>query len=187
MRMIKKNVQWKTFGDIGDVITGGELPQDCIKVSIPQGNYSYPVWGNGKDIYGYAKTYKVNTDAVCISSIGANAGAVFFHKANFTPIIRLKVIIPTDNNVNIRYLYHAVSVIKFRSKKSSVPNMSANDIKKQKIPLPPLSEQERIVSILDRFDALCNDISIGLPAEISARKKQYEYYRDKLLTFKKIS
>ena len=71
MRMIKKNVQWKTFGDIGDVITGGELPQDCIKVNIPQGNYSYPVWGNGKDIYGYAKTYKVNTDAVCISSIGA--------------------------------------------------------------------------------------------------------------------
>jgi len=55
------------------------------------------------------------------------------------------------------------------------------------IPLPPLSEQERIVSILDKFDKLCNDISEGLPAEIDARKKQYEYYRDKLLTFKNIS
>ena len=44
--------------------------------------------------------------------------------------------------------------------------------------------QERIVKILDRFDALCNDISSGLPAEIEMRKKQYEYYRDKLLTFK---
>ena len=52
------------------------------------------------------------------------------------------------------------------------------------IPVPPLSEQERIVSILDKFDALANDISIGLPAEIQARQKQYEYYRDKLLSFK---
>ena len=51
-------------------------------------------------------------------------------------------------------------------------------------PVPPLSEQCRIVAILDRFDALCSDLTSGLPAEIAARKKQYEYYRDKLLTFK---
>lgn len=55
-----------------------------------------------------------------------------------------------------------------------------------KIPIPPLVEQERIVSILDRFDTLCNDLTSGLPAEIEARKKQYEYYRDKLLTFKEL-
>ena len=48
------------------------------------------------------------------------------------------------------------------------------------------AEQQRIVDILDRFDALCNDITSGLPAEIEARKKQYEYYRDKLLTFKEL-
>ena len=47
-----------------------------------------------------------------------------------------------------------------------------------------MSAQKRIVDILDRFDALCNDITIGLPAEIEARQKQYEYYRDKLLSFK---
>ena len=52
--------------------------------------------------------------------------------------------------------------------------------------IPPLKEQQRIVSILDRFDTLCNDLSSGLPAEIEARKKQYEYYRDKLLTFKEL-
>jgi type I restriction enzyme S subunit len=51
------------------------------------------------------------------------------------------------------------------------------------IPLPSLEEQERIVSTLDRFDTLCNDLTSGLPAEIEARQKQYEYYRDKLLTF----
>ena len=53
-----------------------------------------------------------------------------------------------------------------------------------KIPVPPIGEQERIVSILNRFDALCNDLTSGLPAEIESRQKQYEYYRDKLLTFK---
>ncbi len=55
-----------------------------------------------------------------------------------------------------------------------------------KIPLPPLEEQKRIVAILDRFDTLCNDISAGLPAEIEARRKQYEYYRDKLLSFTRL-
>ena len=51
------------------------------------------------------------------------------------------------------------------------------------VPVPSLQEQQRIISILDRFDTLCNDISNGLPAEIAARQKQYEYYRDMLLSF----
>lgn len=53
------------------------------------------------------------------------------------------------------------------------------------IPIPPIEEQQRIVSILDKFEALVNDISQGLPAETAARRQQYEYYRDKLLTFKR--
>ena len=52
------------------------------------------------------------------------------------------------------------------------------------VPVPTLQEQERITNILDRFDTLCNDLSVGLPAEIEARQKQYEYYRDMLLAFK---
>ena len=51
------------------------------------------------------------------------------------------------------------------------------------IPIPPIEEQQKIVDILDRFDALINDLSQGLPAEIEARQQQYEYYRDQLLTF----
>lgn len=63
-------------------------------------------------------------------------------------------------------------------------NVSKKLFAKILIPIPPLSEQERIVEILDKFDSLVNDISIGLPAEIEARRKQYEYYRSKLLSFK---
>lgn len=66
------------------------------------------------------------------------------------------------------------------------PNLSAQSVKNYRFPLPPLSEQRRIVSILDRFDALCNNLTNDLPAEIEARRKQYEYYRDKLLTFKEV-
>ncbi len=62
-------------------------------------------------------------------------------------------------------------------------SLNQKNLNNIKIPLPPLDEQQRIVDILDRFDKLCNDISEGLPAEIIAREQQYEYYRDKLLTF----
>lgn len=70
--------------------------------------------------------------------------------------------------------------------RGSQTNINANIVKNLKIPLPPLQEQERIVKILDKFDKLVNDISEGIPAEIEARRKQYEYYRNKLLNFKEI-
>ena len=69
--------------------------------------------------------------------------------------------------------------------KGSVPHLKVADLLDVKIPLPPLSEQERIVSILDRFDKLCHDIREGLPAEIDLRQKQYEHYRDRLLSFER--
>ena len=62
-------------------------------------------------------------------------------------------------------------------------DLNAGIIKSFRIPVPPLAEQERIVGILDKVDALVNDLSIGLPAELKARRTQYEYYRDRLLTF----
>lgn len=60
-----------------------------------------------------------------------------------------------------------------------------NKFKSLEIPIPPLAEQERIAAILDRFERLTTDLQAGLPAEIKARQQQYEYYRDRLLTFKR--
>ncbi len=92
-----------------------------------------------------------------------------------------------NNKVNIKFIYYYlinnVGYFQHIANNMQMPQISIPVTDKYKIPIPPLAEQERIVSILDRFDVLCNDLTSGLPAEIEARQKQYEYYRDKLLTF----
>ena len=92
------------------------------------------------------------------------------------------------------FLYHVLTSTYMQGlmkKKASfggaVQNLNADIVRELEIPVPSLDEQERIVNILDRFESLCNDMTSGLPAEIEARQKQYEYYRDKLLTFKELS
>jgi type I restriction enzyme S subunit len=97
------------------------------------------------------------------------------------------------HNINPKYISHYLrtNIYHLQIKKyvstGKICSISALNIGKALIPVPPLQEQERIVAILDRFYALCKDISTALIAEIEARKKQYEYYRDKLLTFKELS
>ena len=92
-----------------------------------------------------------------------------------------------------KYLYFVLSSDNFfvynmqNAKGAKMPRGDKTAIMKYPIPVPPLEEQERIVAILDRFDALCNDLTSGIPAEIEARQKQYEYYRDKLLSFKEVT
>ena len=88
----------------------------------------------------------------------------------------------------LRYLFHNLqTVIITDIVHGTPPKLNKANLCDIKIPLPPLAEQERIVAILDRFDSLCNSLTEGLPAEIALRKKQYEYYRDKLLSFKEAS
>jgi type I restriction enzyme S subunit len=101
-------------------------------------------------------------------------------------------IVVMKHNQNPKYIAYALSTANARMQKSKgkvkskVVHTNIPSIRNIIIPVPPLAEQQRIVSILDRFDALCNDLTSGLPAEIEARRKQYEYYRDKLLTFKEV-
>ena len=93
------------------------------------------------------------------------------------------------HNMNPRYISHYLRTINYHLQikkyvnRGKICSISAEGIAKAVIPIPSLAEQERIASILDRFDKLCHDIREGLPAEIDLRQKQYEHYRDKLLTF----
>lgn len=75
------------------------------------------------------------------------------------------------------------SQVKKLLQSSSMQNIPMEKIRKFIIPIPTLDIQRQIIHVLDNFDAICSDLSIGLPAEIEARRKQYEYYRDRLLTF----
>ena len=94
-------------------------------------------------------------------------------------------IIAEIDGVLLRYLFHYLQTVNVASLiHGNIPKLTGRDFRALEIPLPPLAEQERIVAILDRFDSLCNSLTEGLPAEIELRKKQYEYYRDKLLELK---
>ena len=84
------------------------------------------------------------------------------------------------------YLLTAMNLNQYKSQ-GAQPGLAVGNIENLLAPVPSIKKQEYIVNLLDRFDTLCNDISTGLPAEIEARQKQYEYYRDKLLTFKESS
>ena len=92
-----------------------------------------------------------------------------------------------DENINLRYIYHYLVHNKEHfqniANNMQMPQISSNDTEKFKIPVPSLEIQSRIVQVLDNFDMVCNDLNIGLPKEIELRQKQYEYFREKLLTF----
>lgn len=105
-------------------------------------------------------------------------------------LIRMKV---DEEIATPRFVWHFMQSnhywqqANFLVSKAGQPQFNANAIKRVTIPIPPLEEQQRIVNILDKFDALVNDLTSGLPAEIEARRKQYEHYRDQLLTFKELA
>ena len=86
----------------------------------------------------------------------------------------------------VEYYLNMIDLSRFVSG-GAQPKLNQQSLNNIPIPVPSIEEQERIVSILDRFEALTTDLQSGLPAEIEARRQQYEYYRDKLLTFDKVA
>ena len=89
--------------------------------------------------------------------------------------------------LNAKFAFYYMKTIedKYNVPQNGIPQLTKPMVKDISFPIPSLAEQNRIVSILDKFDTLTTSISEGLPKEIELRKKQYEYYRDKLLTFPK--
>ena len=85
----------------------------------------------------------------------------------------------------VEYYLNSIDLTTFISG-GAQPKLNQKNLNKIPIPIPSQEKQKDIVAILDRFDTLCNDLTTGLPAEIEARQKQYEYYRDKLLAFKEL-
>ena len=137
------------------------------------------------------KYIKKENEMIMIRYGASAAGKVFLNKYGAIANNMFKINLKEKSSINLKYLMYYLSQNKIykllnSSGKSTMPAINFGFLGKLKIDIPSIKEQERIVNTLDRFDKLCNDISEGLPAEIEARQKQYEYYRDKLLTFKEL-
>lgn len=173
-------VRWMKMSDVCNSVCSG-------KNRIKKPNGEYPVFGS-TGIISYCDKYAFDKTQILVARVGANAGYVQIANNKYdvsdnTLIIDLR----KDIEINLKYVYYILRYINLNkyAKGGGQPLITAGELKKISIPIPAFSEQQRIVSILDRFDALTTDLTAGLPAEIEKRRQQYEYYRDKLLTFKR--
>ncbi len=179
------DVEWKRLGDVCKMKAGKAISASEIN-PIRTDEYCYDCYG-GNGLRGYVKSYNQIGTFSLIGRQGALCGNVKFATGSFYATEHA-VVVHADSVFISKFLYYLLQFLDLNQYKSSgaQPGLSVEKLEAIKIPVPSLSEQEHIVSVLDRFDALCNDLTSGLPAEINARKKQYEYYRDKLLTFKEL-
>lgn len=159
-----------------DIRQNGRILSDSILHITPKG-----VKGKG--------LFKANSFILATTAtIGEHALIIADSLANqqFTNLLIRKSL---ENELSVKYVYYYFYVIdEWCKANTNVSNFASVDMSKfynLLIPIPSIAEQQRIVSILDRFDTLTTDLTQGLPAEIEKRRQQYEYYRDKLLTFKR--
>ena len=150
-----------------------------------------PYYG-ASGIVDYVKDYIFDGDYLLVSEDGANLLArstpIAFSITGKTWVNNHAHVLRFKEYATRRYVEMYLNSIdlSFYITGAAQSKLNQKNLNRIEIPLPSLEEQKRIVALLDRFDALCNDISTGLPAEIAARQKQYEYYRDRLLSFKEL-
>ena len=136
------------------------------------------------------KKYKPQKNDVFMVKSGSTTGKVGFVDTDirfniWSPLAAMR----TNDNNSPRFLFHLLQSesvqkqVQAKASHGSQPNLSMRALEQFDVVIPSLEVQQRIANVLDNFDSICSDLNIGLPAEIEARKKQYEYYRDMLLTF----
>ncbi len=188
-------VEFKELGEIGDVAmckrifknqtsSDGDIPFFTIGTFGKQPNSFIPekVYSEYRAKYSFPKKGDVLLSAS--GTIGRlviyDGEPAYFQDSN---IIWLK---NDESEVLNKFLYYFYTITKWKTEGGTIKRLYNKNFKKVKIPIPSIEKQKEIVETLDKFNALTNNISIGLPAEIKARRQQYEYYREKLLTFKEL-
>ena len=197
---ISDKVEWKTLGKISvsnltygsgasAIAYDGEVRYVRITDIDTNGNLKEEKFSPSE----IEEKYFLNYGDILFARSGATVGKNYIHQSGEKSVyagylIRLIVNQKLALPKYIYYYINSTEYFKFvenTKSNGSQPNINAKQYSDFKIPLPPLPVQEYIVSILDKFDALVNDLSQGLPKEIELRQKQYEYYREKLLNFEK--
>lgn len=167
---------------------------DSMRRPVTSGNRvagEIPYYG-ASGIVDYVKDYIFDGDYLLVSEDGANLVArvtpIAFSITGKTWVNNHAHVLKFNHYETRRYVEMYLNSIDLSAyiTGAAQPKLNQKNLNSIEIPLPDLNEQKRIVSLLDRFDIMCSDITLGLPAEIEARQKQYEYYRDKLLSFKEI-
>lgn len=171
---IMNNGEWKKvrLGEVGDFYVGGDVDRSCFS-PYPTVECRFPIYANAlvnEGLYGYSNKYEFDKEAVTITGRG-DVGKVFYRKPYFSTIIRLVTLIPTDSNIDVKFLSYAMSKINFIIESTGVPQLTAPQTKKYEVSVPykngkpDLTEQRRIASILS-----------GIDAKIAAEEKVLEKY-----------
>lgn len=198
-----ERVKWMTLGEIGTFVRGNGLQKkDFTDAGIGCIHYGqiYTYYGTSTSV---TKSFVSHELAQKLTKVKKGNLIIACTSENIEDVCKAVVWLGDEDivtgghacvlahNENPKYIaYFFQTQYFFQQKKkyargAKVIDIKITDLEKISIPIPPLSEQQRIVSILDKFESLVNDLSEGLPAEIAAVQEQYEYYRNKLLTFKR--
>ena len=177
-------VEFCKLKDVAEVGTGSSDRKNATDDGI------YPFYVRSKDVLKI-NNYEFDEEAIVIPGEGGIGEIFHLVKGKYALHQRAYRIHLKNKDILTGFLYYYMksdfkTFINKKAVSATVTSIRKPMIEEFKFPVPPLAVQRRIVHILDRFDALCNDLTSGLPAEIALRRKQYEYYRDKLLNFKEL-
>ena len=181
----KAETKWVALSDIADIGTGSSNTNEAEE------NGRYPFYVRSQDTLRKNK-YEYDETAIITAGDGVGVGKVFhFVEGKYALHQRAYRIHINTNSILPKYFFYYFRTAFYDYIQRNMFQGSVSSIRRPMlnafpVPIVTLIEQRKIISILDRFDSLCNDLTSGLPAEIAARQKQYEYYRDKLLTFKEL-
>ena len=177
-------VEWKTLGEVFHMRAGQQISASQIMENAST-EYPYPCFG-GNGIRGFVKEKSHEGKYLLIGRQGALCGNIQRTKGKLYATEHA-VVVTARNEVNVDWAFHILTAMNLNqyASQAAQPGLAVGKLQSLKIPLPSIDKQIRDASILDKFDTLTTSLSEGLPHEIELRKKQYEYYRDLLLSFPK--
>ena len=177
-------IEWKTLGNIFHMRAGQHISASKIMEKATN-EYIYPCFG-GNGIRGYVQERSHEGEYLLIGRQGALCGNIQRIKGQFYATEHA-VVVTANPDINIDWAFHFLTLMNLNqyASQSAQPGLTVGKLHTLKIPVPSIDKQTYVASILDKFDALTNSLTEGLPREIALRQQQYAYYRDLLLSFPK--
>lgn len=191
-----QSVTWMKISEIGEICMCKRIMKHQTNSNSGIPFYKIGTFGKKADAYisnelyeEYKKNYSFPRKGEILISASGTIGRTIIYdgKPAYFQDSNIIWISNDERKVLNKFLYYCYQIAEWKTEGGTIKRLYNANLAKMKIAVPPLSDQQRIVAILDKFETLVNDLTQGLPAEIAAVQEQYEYYRNKLLTFKRIA